>query len=114
VLLVNTGSAPIAYIAFSLYVLNAQYVPGVPTGDPDQLAGVLQPGDQVDTTSVFASGVVAVLGSSAPFSPADASYAGDEGTIPWPAGVPGSNGSAQMWIAEVEQVGGCTVSAHVW
>jgi hypothetical protein len=114
VVVVNTGSVAMAYLAQPYWVLGSAYVPGEPTGEQNQLTGVLQPGDQVDITSAFTSGIVALLGSPAPFSPADAGYAGDEGTIPWPAGLPGSGGSPQMWIAEIEQVVGCRVPAHEW
>jgi hypothetical protein len=114
VLIRNTGSIPIAYIASDLWSTFSAYVPGAPTGDVNQLAGVLDPGAQVDITAVYDSALVAILGSSASFSPPDASYAGDEGTIPWPAGVSGGNGSSQMWIAEIEEVAGCTVPDHAW
>lgn len=113
VVLVNTGQVPMAYIAAALWS-GQGYVPGVLTGDPYQLAGVLDPGGQVDITSVYNGGTVAALGSSEPFSFLDANYAGDEGTIPWPGGVSGSEGATQMQLAEVEVRGSCTKAPVVW
>ena len=77
-------------------------VPGVATGDPNELVGVLDVGAQVDISSVYhPGGIMALLGSSAPFSSPDAGkYTSDEGSIPWPAGVAGSEGSSTMWLAE--------------
>jgi hypothetical protein len=116
--LANTGQVPVAYLAASYWNLpSSGYRPGVVTvspGDTSQLAGVLNPGDQVNITSVYAGGIVAILGSSQPFSEPDANYASDEGTVPWPGGVGGSNGSAQMWIAEIEVQSTCTIATQVW
>jgi hypothetical protein len=102
-LIVNTGTLPMAYLVQSLWNGFSHYVPGVPTGDGHQLAGVLDPGAQLDITSVYTGGAVALLGSAEPFSSPDAGkYVSDEGTIPWPAGVSGSGGAATMYIAEIE------------
>ncbi len=107
VLLANTGQLPMPYIAAALWS-GSGYVPGVTTGDTYELTGVLDPGGQVDITSVFAGGTVAILGSADPFSSVDASaYAYDEGMIPWPAGVAGSGGATEMHIAEIEIVTAC-------
>jgi len=112
--LVNTGQLPMAYIAASLWN-GTGYVPGVLTGDPSQLVGVLNAGAQVDITSVYNGGIVAVLGSADPFSsPAAAKYESDEGTIPWPAGVAGSGGATQMQVAEIEMRTSCGVANVVW
>jgi len=101
VFIVNTGTLPLAYFAQALWAFGSHYVPGVSSG-PNDLAGVLAPGAQIDITSVYLSGTVALLGSAEPFSDADASYASDEGTIPWPKGVSGSGGASTMNIAEIE------------
>jgi len=90
-------------------------VPGVLTGDPDQLAGVMPPGGQVDITSIYGAGIVAVFGSVNPFSAPDAGkYASDQGTIPWPAGVSGGGGAAQMNVAEIEVRTSCRIAQAVW
>ena len=68
----NSGTVPFAYIAQGLWNLGVHYVPGVATGDSCQLVGVLAPGESIDITSVYQGGTVAVLGSAAPFSSADA------------------------------------------
>ena len=99
--IVNTGNVAMAYVAQSGWNVGTHYVPGVAMGT-SSLAGVLQPGAQVDITSVYVSGTVALVGSALPFSEPDASYAGDEGTIPWPSGVTGSDGATTMYIAELE------------
>jgi hypothetical protein len=114
VYLVNTGQSPLAYIAAGLWN-GTGYVPGVATGDPYQLVGVLDAGARVDITSVYDGGTVALLGSSAPFSSPDAGkYESDEGSIPWPAGVAGSEGSATMWLAQIEVRPSCGVANKVW
>ena len=88
------------------------------TGDPGQLVGTLEPGEQVDITSVYdasGGGIVAIVGSADPFSSPDAGkYAGDEGTIPWPAGVAGSGGATEMRVAELEVVSSCKKADVVW
>ena len=99
--IVNTGTLPMAYVARSLWSVGNHYVPGV-SSDAKDLAGVLDPGAQVDITSVYVSGTVAVLGSAEAFSSSDASFASDEGTIAWPAGVSGSGGATTMHVAEIE------------
>ena len=119
VLIVNTGTLPMPYLAQSGWNLGTHYVPGVLPGGSDQLAGVLDPGAVVDITSVYVSGAVAILGSAEPFSEPDAGkYVSDEGTIPWPAGVPGSGGAATMYIAEIEvpssPPSSCTAAFQAW
>jgi hypothetical protein len=112
--LINTGQVPWAYTVSSLWN-GTGYVPGVLTGDPSQLAGVLSPSSQVDITSVYNGGIVAVLGSAEPFSSPDAGkYVSDEGTIPWPAGVAGSGGATQMNVAEIEVRTSCGIANVVW
>jgi hypothetical protein len=115
VVLVNAGQVALAYVA-ALEWDTTGYVPGVSTGDSGQMAGVLEPGNQVDITSVYDAGIVtAVVGSSEPFSFLDAGkYASDEGTIPWPAGVPGSGGATQMHVAEIEVRASCGIARVVW
>lgn len=114
VVLANTGQVPMAYLAAALWS-GQGHVPGVLTGDPYQLAGVLGPGAQVDITSVYNGGVVATLGSSEPFSLADAGkYLSDEGVISWPAGVSGSGGATQMEVAEIEIRTSCGMASVVW
>jgi hypothetical protein len=113
-LLINTGEVPIAYLAAAYWSLPSSYRPGVLTGNPEQVAGVLPPGGQVDITSVYSGGITALLGSSDPFSFSDSAYASDEGTVPWPGGVSGSNGSTQMWIAEIEVRGTCGTATQLW
>jgi hypothetical protein len=100
VVIVNTGTLPMPYLAQSYW--NGNAVPGGLTGQTYQLAGVLEPGQQVDITSVYLPGIVALLGSAEPFSSAAGGYAADEGSIPWPLGVSGSGGSATMYVAEIE------------
>jgi hypothetical protein len=100
VLIVNTGALTMPYVAQTLWNTGAHAVPGVLTGDSNQLAGVLEPGQQVDITSVYAGGFVAVLGSSEPFSDGSR-YVSDEGKIPWPAGVGGQQ-ATDMYVAEIE------------
>jgi len=114
VLLINTGSAPMAYIAASLW-MGTGYVPGVATGEPNQIVGVLDPGGKADITSVYAGGIIALVGSAVPFASPDAGkYVGDQATIPWPAGVPGSGGATQMWTAEIEPRDSCGLAYRVW
>jgi len=86
----------------------------IQSADNPELVGVLNPNEQVDITSVFVGNCAAVLGSSEPFSGPDASYASDEGVIPWPGGVAGSLGSSQMFIAETEVFAACRAAAQVW
>jgi hypothetical protein len=100
--IVNTGTLPLAYVAQSLWgaaVKPGTELPGVLTGESYQLAGVLAPGKQVDITSVYTGGYAAMLGSAEPFS--SGTSWGDEGTIPWPAGVPGTGGASIMHVAQV-------------
>jgi hypothetical protein len=110
----NTGQFPLAYTAESTWS-GAGYPPGIAFGGPNELAGVLDLGGQADITSVYVGGIVAVLGSRAPFSYLDASkYVGDEGTIPWPNGVTGSEGSSTMYVAEIEVMTSCKKPLVEW
>jgi hypothetical protein len=114
VYLVNTGQFPVAFIASGLWT-GTGYVPGVATGATYEMVGVIAPGAQVDIASVYDSGLTALLGSSAPFSSPDAGkYASDEGSIPWPAGVAGSEGASTMWLAEIEVRDSCGIANKLW
>ncbi|HEY1960576.1 MAG TPA: hypothetical protein VGH28_33425 [Polyangiaceae bacterium] len=117
VVIVNTGASPMAYVARSGWSVGSHYVPGV-SSDSMDLAGVLDPGAQVDITSVYVSGAVALLGSADPFSGVDASFASDEGMIAWPNGVAGSDGASTMHIAEIEVPSSpqstCTAAFQAW
>ena len=115
VLLVNTGALDMAYIAAPCWDVPAhtQYAPGGYPGG-DFLAGVLAPGTYVDIMSVYNSGITALVGSAAPFSSADSSYANDEGQIPWPSGVNGSGGATTMYVAEIEVRTTCQAVTSVW
>jgi hypothetical protein len=113
VYLVNTSAVPVAYYATNLWYPGER--PGVPTGAPLEAAGVMAPGGYVDITSVFDGNTVAVLGSSLPFSSTDGGkYASDEGTVPWPNGVAGSEGASTMYVAEIEVKSACQVAGKVW
>lgn len=110
-LIINTGQVPLAYTAEPMW--SGTYPPGVQFGDPMELSGVLNPGDRVDIAPVWIGGITAVLGASEPFS--DMShYVSDEGTIPWPAGVAGSNGATTMNVAEINLVNSCHMPAIYW
>ena len=115
VLLVNTGTLDMAYIAAPCWDVPAHtaYAPGGYPGG-DFLADVLAPGAYVDLTTVYNGGIVAVVGSAEPFSSPDASYASDEGQIPWPLGVKGSGGAATMYVAEIEVRIACQAVTSVW
>jgi hypothetical protein len=104
--LMNSSAIPMAYIAAGTWSVPGHYEPGLPTGAPDQLYGVLDPGESVDITSVYDGGITALLGSADPFS-APGKDVSDEGTIPWPAGVRGSGGAQEMSLAEVNVYGAC-------
>jgi hypothetical protein len=116
--IVNTSTLPMPYVARSGWNLGSHYVPGITSGDANELAGVLDPGAQVDITSVYVSGTVALVGSAESFSSVDASFASDEGTIPWPSGVSGSNGATTMHVAEIEVPSSpqstCTAAYQAW
>jgi hypothetical protein len=73
----------------------------------------LNPGQRVDITSAWAGGITAVLGASEPFSNMSHDVS-DEGTIPWPAGVAGSNGATTMNVAEINLVNSCNMPLIVW
>jgi len=112
VIVVNTGALYMAYIAGPWWS-GQNYVPGGYPGG-DYLAGVLAPGAYVDITAFYNSGDVAILGSAEPFSSPDASYAADEGVIPWPLGVQGSAGAANMYVAEIEVRDSCSPVQQNW
>ena len=97
----NTGNVPLAYLAQEDWnAFGAVYVPGTSTGSG--VAGVLGPGAQVDITSTYPkTGIVALVGAAEPFTAPDAGAAADQGTTPWPKGVPGSDGATTMYVAEV-------------
>jgi hypothetical protein len=106
----NAGDVPLAYSAAAGWVIPGMYEPGVPTGVPPELNGVLSPGEAVNITSVFEGGCVALLGASKPFTVLDGGFApSDEETIPWPSGVAGSGGATTMYVAEIQVRSGCTV-----
>ncbi len=110
----NVGTVSIAYIARAGWAVGSHYIPGVPTGDTQELTGVLDPGRQVDISSVYAGGITALLGSADPFSAPDAGTVTDEGVIPWPSGVSGGNGATQMQLAEIEVRTSCMAPVQVW
>jgi hypothetical protein len=113
VFLVNTGRYPVAYTAQTTW--SGWTPPGVPFGNPNELSGVMNPGASVDITSVYVGGLVAVLGSSRPFVDPDAGkYVADGTTVPWPAGVAGSGGATQMYVAEIEIEDSCRSPAVYW
>jgi hypothetical protein len=75
----------------------------------------MPPGASVDITSVYVGGIVAVLGSSHPFVDPDAGkYVADGAQIPWPAGVTGSGGATQMYVAEIEIRDSCGTPSVAW
>ncbi len=112
VVLVNTGAFDLAYIAGPWWS-GSNYAPGGSPGG-DFGTGVLAPGAYADITKFYNAGDVAIVGSAAPFWSADASYAGDEGTIPWPMGVAGSGGATTMYIAEIEVFTSCSMTFKNW
>ena len=110
VLIVNTGSFPIAYTAQPLW--ETGYPPGVPMADPNELTGVL--GARGTHRHRFclcwrnyrhARQQRAVLGSG--------QYENDEGVIPWPGGV-ASGGASQMFVAQIDVVGACEKLNGIW
>jgi hypothetical protein len=113
VLLVNTGQFPVAYTAQTTW--SGWEPPGVPFGNTSELSGVMDPGASVDITSVYVGGIVAVLGSSHPFvDPNAGKYVADGTTVSWPAGVAGSGGATQMYVAEIEIEDACRNPATYW
>jgi hypothetical protein len=113
VFLVNTSQFPVAYTAQPLW--SGWNPPGVQFGNMNELSGVMDPGGSVDITSAYAGGLVAVLGSSHPFVDPDAGkYVADGTTVPWPAGVAGSGGATQMYVAEIEIEDSCQDPAAYW
>ena len=110
-LIINTGLVPLAYTAETEW--SGAYPPGVQFGDMGELSGVLGPGERIDIASIWVGGTTAVLGASKPFS--DMShYVTDEGTIPWPTGVAGSNGATTMYVAEISLVNSCHMPSIEW
>jgi hypothetical protein len=117
VFLVNTSQFPVAYTAQTTWDVGggSGEPPGVPFGNMGELSAVLNPGDQVDISSVYVGGITAVLGSSHPFVDPDAGkYVADGATVPWPAGVAGSDGASQMYVAEIEILDACHLPNVVW
>jgi len=116
VLIFNTGSVPLAYTAQSTWDTGATaYVPGVAFSGQNAVAGVLNPGAYADITSVYVGELTALLGSSLPFSAPDAGkYATDEGTIPWPGGVSGSDGATVMNVAQIDVDTACGLYTNLW
>jgi hypothetical protein len=113
VFLVNTGQFPVAYTAQSQW--SGWNPPGVPFGNMNELSGVMSPGGSVDITSAYVGGIVAVLGSAQPFVDPDAGkYVADGTTVPWPAGVAGSSGATQMYVAQIEIEDSCRDPAVYW
>jgi hypothetical protein len=115
--LVNTSQYPVAYTAQTTWqvVPGSGQPPGVNFGNSGELSGVMNPGQEVDISSVYVGGIAAVLGSSQPFVDPDAGkYVADGATIPWPAGVAGSEGAAQMYVAEIEIAESCHTPTVVW
>jgi hypothetical protein len=116
----NTGSVPLAYTAENPFYSGAVYSPGVPTGTPGELIGVLAPGASVDLTSAVVwngcgGQMIALVGASKPFSVYDGGYAAsDEATIPWPKGVAGSTGATTMYVAQVEDTCTCVPVMPLW
>ena len=118
-IIVNTGAVPLAYTAQSFWSFPAHYVPGQEYEAPPMgglLYGVLNSGDRADITSVYFGGIVAILGSTDAFSSTANNYVSDEGTIPWPTGVPGSNGNTVMNVAEisVRDPSSCGSASQAW
>jgi hypothetical protein len=112
VILVNTGAVDMPYIAGE-FEGSGTYVPGGYPGGPFE-AGVLSPGAYVNITSLYDAYIVALVGSSEPFSSRDGSYADDEGEIPWPMGVKGSGGSPTMYVAQIQVLTACQSVEKVW
>jgi hypothetical protein len=73
-LLINTGQYAVSYTAQTSWQVGggSGQPPGVPFGNVGELSGVLNPGDDIDITSVYVGGITAVLGSSHPFVDPDA------------------------------------------
>jgi hypothetical protein len=107
----NSGPVPLAYTAQATW--SGPQPPGVNFGNAYELSGVLQPGEQVDILPVYIGGVTAVLGASLPFSDAG-KFASDEGTIPWPAGVPGSGGATTMHVSQITVLTACQNITPEW
>lgn len=109
----NVGAVPIAYVARRSWTLGTHFVPGVSTGAPNELAGVLAPGAEVDITSVFAGGITALLGSAEAFSDGTKTVF-DEGTISWPASVTNPTSATTMHVAQIDADGACGSITAVW
>jgi len=115
VYLQNTGSVPLVY---SFGCLVGNYPPGVPRGGTSSTTGVLMPFAAVHLNKgyVCSGAGFADLGSSKPFSmPSDGGFPpADEGTIPWPDGVSGSEGSKTMYVAQLEMGTSCGPATPSW
>jgi hypothetical protein len=110
----NTGPVPLAYTAQTNWNGTGE-PPGVNFGNSDELSGVLQPGEQVSILPVYLGAVTAVVGASLPFSDPNAGkFVQDEGTIPWPAGVPGSGGATTMHVAQIDVFAACQQVSTMW
>jgi hypothetical protein len=129
VVLKNTGVLPLAYLVQEWWDVGIDdYAPGVCSPDqnisPSQniVAGVLVPDGSVAITSIVdgylpahPSDYVALLGSAAPFGPtATETLYQDQGMIPWPTGLPGSGGSAVMYVAQVDMDTSCVQFTQLW
>jgi hypothetical protein len=119
IVLENTGSAPMPYTAQPNW--SSDVPPGIATGGNAQLVGVLAPGAEADISSAFPGNyvgaigsVIAIVGSSLPFSNYNAHYVTDEGTIPWPGGLDGSQGASQMWVAQIAFEPSCKAVTPSW
>jgi hypothetical protein len=111
-ILKNTGPVPLAYLTeTNVWYGGAQYIPDVPTGSPGELVGVIAPGAQANISGF---NTYVLLGSSLPFSVQGDRTIQDEGTIPWPAGVPGSGGATVMQLAQMDIDNSCRPVAPLW
>jgi hypothetical protein len=120
----NSGTVPIAYIVQvppqgGWWVPGAHYIPDVASGGGGELVGVLDPGSQLNVSAEFdgfmlSQNLLALLGSAAPFSTPGLRTITDEGSIPWPVGVPGSGGATVMQLAEIEVESDCTQPFQAW
>jgi hypothetical protein len=110
----NSGSVPVTYTVQPEWNTPGVYPPGIAIGDSNELVGVLAPGAELDITQAFVGGITAVLGSSLPFSDYDAHFVLDEGNIPWPGGLGGSEGASVMWTAQIDMEPACRSVITYW
>jgi hypothetical protein len=124
IVLRNTGPIAFAYTAQPIWT--PPDVPGVASGDPGQLVGILTPGQTLDLTPILSviatmnfegDGTIALLGSAYPFldpySDANA-FAYDEGQISWPAGLMLTPSAAQMSVAQISVHTTCAKNQPLW